>query len=558
MKQGRQPVWPEGLMPDRQPHQIAALTDESEAPGFDRAANAEPYLEWLPPPEKPNGTCAILISGGGYECCCDIGLIADWRMRLTAAGCQCVNFAYRTPRPKGLPIYKTAWEDGQRAVRLVRSQAKSRGFDPERIVTVSMSAGSHLATLLATSALTPAYEPVDELDALPCHVNAAVAFAPAYVLSDGIDNPNMREGDGHDITLDPIFAFDDKTAPMCLLHGGLDHYSPFGSTLIYRRLREKGIPAELHLFPDVGHGCFGVDRAVEFLRQIGMLEALEPEVQLLDRYASDEARASHETIRIWPEGAKPNAQDHQCEPEIEWHIPKTLSTKAVQIIWSGGCYEFNNPDGFEVAPARRFLNEKGMAVATVRYRTPRPEPPLAKHVTAWQDAQRAIRIVRSQAAERGLDPNRIGVMGSSAGGHLALMAATCSRHRAYWPIDDMDWSVPCTVQWAICIYPAYILTDGLNGANTTGGNSPEVRLAPELSFDLSSPPMLFMHGDADSISAMGSVQTWEQLRRMGIQCELHTLALRQHCFYGAAAPGTGSFTMLDRIWDFLVERKFVG
>ena len=553
----RQPLWPEGTMPDRQPHQIAAMTDEASAPDFDRAAHAEPFVEWHEPPapETRNGTCAILISGGAYQNCCDVGLVKFWRKRLTELGIQCVSLVYRTPRPKGLPIHQSAWEDGQRAVRLVRSQAEARGFDPEKIVTFSMSAGSHLATLLATSALTPAYAPVDALDETPCHVNAAVAFALAYGLSDGAGLPNAREGDGPDILLDPAFAFDDRTAPMCLLHGGADIYSPLASTRVYRRLRERKTPAEIHLYPDRGHGAHGFDRAVEFLRQLGFLGAPEPEVPLMERYASDAARATNETLRIWPDGKMPDVQTNQCVPILEWHVPTNLTTRAIQMIWSGGSYVGNGTGGFEVAPARRFLNEKGMTVVTVRYRTPRPAPPLAKHVTAWQDVQRAIRLVRAGAAERGLDPERIGIMGSSAGGHLALMAATSSRHKAYRPIDDLDRNVSCAVQWAICIYPAYSMSDGLEKPNSGGGNALDARLAPEFSFDPDTPPMLFVHGDADGWAAMNSVAAWEQLRRMGIQGEVHTLARRSHCFQRQASPGTGSYTYLDRIWEFLSAKK---
>lgn len=554
---GREYIWPKGLMPDRQPHQIAAMTDEADAPGFDPSAHTEPYLEWYdpPPPDKRNGACAVLISGGGYCNCCDVGLIKEWHERLQDLGFVCVNFVYRVPRPEGIPMHQTAWEDGQRAIRVVRSQAAKRGFDPERIVTASMSAGSHLATLLATSALTPAYAPIDAIDEIPCHVNAAMAFAVAYALTDGIGSPNYRDGDGNDITLDPIFKFDAKTAPMCLLHGGADPYSPMASTRIYRRLRAIGVPAELHLYPDQGHGMFGLDRALEFLRQLGFAGPLAPEVQLLDRYASDEARASKESAAIWPAGAMPCVQEGQCEPIIEWHIPVKKTTDAIQMIWSGGCYGGNDPDGFEVAPARRYLNEKGMTVVTVRYRTPRPAAPLPKFVSAWQDVQRAIRLVRAEAAKRGLDPNRIGVMGSSAGGHLTFMAATSSRRHAYWPIDEID-NIPCNPQWAIGIYPAYSLEDGPEDAPPGGSNDHTIRLVPEFSFDIDTPPFLFVHGDADSCPSTASVAAWEQLRRMGIQSELHTLALRPHCFNMAAAPGTGSYTYLDRIWEFLSAKGF--
>ena len=554
----RVPVWPKGKMPSAQSHQIAAMTDEAGKPEFNADKHRTAYLEWgeKPAKEVDNDGCMILISGGGYDSCCDVGLIKMWRERLTALGFQTVNFVYRTPRPVGMPIYQTAWEDGQRAVRIVRKEAEKRGYDPEKIGVISMSAGSHLALLLATSSQTPAYEAIDKLDQTPCHINWAVVNAPAYVTTDGeTGTPAMREGYGADVKLSEVFKFDEKTCPMTLQHGGLDPYTPNGSTLIYRRLREMKIPAELHLYPNRGHGAFGFERTVEFMRQMGYMGELEPEVELMARYPSDEARTEHITQDVWPEGKMPLAHDYQCKPYIEWHIPKVKKTNAIQIIYSGGSYMGNDPDGFEVAPARRYLNELGITVVTLKYRTPRPswKDGLAKHTTAWQDLQRTIRLVRSQAAARGLDPNNIGIMGSSAGGHLTLMGVTSSRQRAYLAIDEVD-KQPCNVQWGIGIYPAYALTDGSDDHNTTGGNADSAVLVPEFNFDLSTAPMLFIHGDADGWAAMNSVKVWEKMRAMGIQSELHTLALRDHCYQYKAAPGTGSYGFLDRIGDYLKQQ----
>lgn len=551
----RELIWPKGKMPNAQPHQIAAMTDEARSEKFKADRHRVAYLEWFDAPAKDvdNNGCMVLISGGGYYNCCDVGLIKLWRERFTELGFQCVNFVYRTPRPVRLPIYQTAWEDGQRAIRMVRSEAQKRGFDPEKIGVISMSAGSHLALLLATSSQTPAYTPVDKLDEVPCHINWALVNAPAYVTTDGeTGTPATREGYGVDVRLSSIFKFDEKTCPISLQHGGNDPYTPNGSTLIYRELRKRKIPAELHLYPDKGHGAYGLERSVEFMRQMGFLGALEPEVDLMQRYASDEARREKLTEDVWPEGKMPDAQEHQCKPYLEWHFPKELKTRAIQIIYSGGSYTGNSPDGFEVAPARRYLNERGMTVVTMKYRTPRPTPEsgLAKHTTAWQDLQRAIRIVRSKAADYGLDPNQIGIMGSSAGGHLTLMGVTSSLHRAYLPIDDID-KQPCNVQWGIGIYPAYALTDGIDQHNTDGGNEDDATLVSEFSFDLKTVPMLFVHGDADGWAAMNSVKTWEKMRAMGIQSELHTLATRNHCFQRTASPGTGSYTFLDRIGEFL-------
>ena len=548
----RETVWPKGKMPDSQEHQIAAMTDEAGAPKFKADKHRVAYLEWFeaPAPEVRNGGCMILISGGGYQNCCDVNLIDFWHKELTALGFQCVNFVYRTPRPVGIPLYQTAWEDGQRAVRMVRSEAAKRGFDPEKIGTISMSAGSHLALLLATSSQTPAYERIDALDDIPCHINWAIVNAPAYITNDGeLGSRSTRQGYGTDVRLSEALKFDEKTCPMSLHHGGQDVYSPNGSTLVYRQLRRMHIPAELHLYPDKGHGAFGFERAVEFMRQMGFATPLGPEEAIMDRFPDDSARGDYKKENVWPDGKIPEFRDNQCIPYIEWHFPKERKTQAIQIIYSGGSYTGNDPNSFEVAPARRYLNELGMTVVTLKYRTPRPAG-LAKHTTAWQDLQRAIRIVRSEAQSYGLDPDRIGIMGSSAGGHLTLMGVTSSKHVAYHPIDALD-KVSCKVQWGIGIYPAYALTDGLEKPNAQGGNEDDAYLAPEFSFDLDTAPMLFVHGDKDGWASMNSVKAWEKMRAMGIQSELHTLATRPHCFQRTAAPGTGSYTYLDRIWEFL-------
>ena len=557
----RELIWPKGKMPDPLPDQIAAMTDEVDQPGFNPDNHRIAYIEWYdsPSPDVRNGGCMVMLSGGAYSCCCDRSKIEQWRKVFTALGFQCVNLVYRTPRPVGLPFYQSAWEDGQRAIRLIRSESSKRGFDPERIGVISMSAGSHLALLLSTSSLTPAYDKVDVLDDVPCHINWAIVNAPAYVTSDSANGTrSTRDGYGTDVMISDIFKFDERTCPMSLHHGGLDPHSPNASTLVYLHLRRMGIPAELHLYPGMGHGAYGLERGIEFMRQMGFCGKLEPEKPLMDRFPDDDARIEVIKEDLWPEGQTPDPQSGQCTPYIEWHFPKVKKTDAIQIIFSGGAYNGNNPDGFEVTPARRYLNSLGLTVVTLKYRTPRPSPEsgLAKHTSAMQDLQRAIRIVRSEAESRGLDPDRIGIMGSSAGGHMAVMGVTSSRHNTYLPVDDID-SFPCKVQWGVGIYPAYLLTDGMEGENTAKGNSDDAILAPEFSFDLDTAPMLLIHGDADGYSAMNSVRLWEKMRAMGIQSELHTLATRPHCFQRNASPGTGSYTWLDRIQEFMKTYKIL-
>ena len=257
-------LWPEGRVPDLQPHQTTgSRLDWYEAPAGNRS-----------------GSCMILISGGGYQNLADGVWVEKFAKYFTDRGIQCVSLTYRTPRPKGLPIYQSGWEDGQRAVRIVRSEAKRRGFDPERIGALGFSAGAHLTVMLATSSQTPAYGRVDELDDVPCHINLAIPVFTAYALADGLEGPNAAKGDDPGVALNPSFRFDAKTCPMCLIHGSDDIYSSVGSLLIYRQLHRMGISSDLHVYADRGHGFLRdnallrvldrwIDRTGDFLREKG-------------------------------------------------------------------------------------------------------------------------------------------------------------------------------------------------------------------------------------------------------------------------------------------------
>ena len=127
--------------------------------------------------------------------------------------------------------------------------------------------------------------------------------------------------------------------------------------------------------------------------------------------------------------------------------------------------------------------------------------------------------------------------------------------RSYEPVDDID-KVPCNVQWGVAVYPAYSLTDGVEKENATGGNDDSAQLVPEFAFDSGTCPTLFIHGDSDGWAAMNSVKAWERMRRMGVTGDLHTLCRRGHCFQAKASPGTGSYTWLGRIWEFMNHKGF--
>ena len=515
-----------------------------------------PYLHWYNKPSSPNGTVAILLGGEDYNDAPNMALLDEWAAALTARGVMCVALMYRTPR--GAAHYcRSAWQDAQRAVRIIRNAVwlahDEFPFDKNKIGVVGWSAGAHLGLMMATCSKTAAYAPVDSYEAghLDCNINWAILDATAYATADSDGILPAKDGSPTETALNSLFAFDAATPTMCLIHGEDDPYTPMASTLIYRQLRIRGISSEVHLYPNVGHEPTGIERGIEFLAQKGFFGTLGATQDISARYASD-ASLGHSTREyVWPSGQIPNLQSNQETPWIEWDFPAVQKSKAIQIIYSGGSYNGSNPFNLEVAPLRRYLNARGVTVVTLCYRYPRPQT-VSKHTTAWQDLQRTIRIVRSKAEQYGLDPDRIGIMGFSAGGHLTLMGATSSTHQSYSRIDAID-DLSCTPQWAIAFYPAYTLTDDdcQDHGNSHGGNLDTDVLMPEFSFDRATSPMLLMHGDADPFSPMASVKTWEKLRSMGIPAECHTYATLGHCLQWQTSPGTGGYSCFDRVWEYL-------
>lgn len=265
--------------------------------------------------------------------------------------------------------------------------------------------------------------------------------------------------------------------------------------------------------------------------------------------------ASGKPVNLWPEGKMPSPQPNQKgAPFLVWHTPEKLTSRAILIAVSGGSYVGNSIEGFEVAPMRDYFLKKGVTVVTMRYRVPRPVG-IAKHVTAWQDAQRTVRLVRSEARKRGLDPENIGFTGCSAGGHLTLMVATSSQTRSYEPVDEID-SLPCHVNWAIPVYPAYGLVPNAESAEKKGCDDLSAPLVPEFAFDSKTPPMCLVHGDSDVWSSMVSVRVYHKLRTMNIPAELHVMALENHCFMNDPVDGTPAATWKDRVWEWGWKFRF--
>lgn len=195
---------------------------------------------------------------------------------------------------------------------------------------------------------------------------------------------------------------------------------------------------------------------------------------------------------------------------------KEKDTGAAVLIAPGGGYHILAWDleGEEVA---QWLNTLGVTGIVLKYRVPRrPGQPSDKPpIGPLQDAQRALSLVRSKAKEWGVDPNRIGMLGFSAGGHLAAEAATNWDRRAYEAVDEVD-RTSCRPDFLVLIYPAYLTTKGSES------------LAPEIRVSRETPPTFFAHAGNDGISVENSVQTYLALKRAGVPAELHVYPTGGH------------------------------
>jgi acetyl esterase/lipase len=197
---------------------------------------------------------------------------------------------------------------------------------------------------------------------------------------------------------------------------------------------------------------------------------------------------------------------------------KDKDTGAAVVICPGGGYHILAWDleGEEVAA---WLNSIGVTGIVLKYRVPRraeqdkEKPPIGP----LQDAQRALSLVRSKAKGWHLDPKRIGILGFSAGGHLAASAATNFDKRAYESMDDID-KASCRPDFAVLVYPAYLLAKD----NT--------ELAADIRIRKECPPMFFAHAGDDGISSENSVRTYLALKRAGVPAELHVYATGGHGF----------------------------
>ncbi len=263
-----------------------------------------------------------------------------------------------------------------------------------------------------------------------------------------------------------------------------------------------------------------------------------------------------ETLDLWP-GAAPG-ETGEVGPEVrKGENPVTSitnvtkpsitvtrpapdkNTGAAIVVCPGGGYNALawDHEGEQVA---RWLNDLGVTAAVLKYRVPRrpgspkDQPP----PQALMDAQRALSLVRSHANDWSVDASRVGILGFSAGGHLAAWAATNPDPRTYSPVDAAD-TFGSRPDFVVLIYPGGLLKGD--------------QLSPEIHVTSQTPPTFFAHANDDPVPPQGSARLYLAMKEAGVPAELHIYNSGGHGFGMRASPHPSSHWS-DRCAEWLADR----
>jgi acetyl esterase/lipase len=272
--------------------------------------------------------------------------------------------------------------------------------------------------------------------------------------------------------------------------------------------------------------------------------------------------AGHMTMPIWP-GAAPGAPSN-LPPESDMTTAKdnliagrplirlgNVVTPTVTlykakgagsapgpaiVVFPGGGYNILAIDleGTEVCD---WLTGAGVNCVLLKYRVPGTGP-YPKSSAALQDAQRAMGLVRLHAAEWGIDPNRVGVLGFSAGGHLSAAISNIYDKRLYDPIDEAD-KLSCRPDFSVVVYPGYL-------ANADQNFAPN----PEIHPTANTPPTFVVQAEDDPVHVENAVVYYMQLKSAKVPAELHVYAQGGHG-YGLRRTALPVTTWPDEVEKWL-------
>jgi acetyl esterase/lipase len=238
--------------------------------------------------------------------------------------------------------------------------------------------------------------------------------------------------------------------------------------------------------------------------------------------------AGPESVEITENGdlvaGKPYVSVGQVErPTMTVHRPKGKNTGAAVVVFPGGGYWILAIDleGTEVCD---WLTARGITCVLLKYRVPGDgkfprSGPYPKSPMALEDAQRTVGLVRFHAAEWHIDPHKIGVLGFSAGGHLAAAISTHFARRLYAAVDAAD-KESCRPDFAVALYPGHLSLE------------PRIfELNPDIRVTRETPPTFLLQAEDDPVDRVeNSLVYYAALRKAGVPVEMHLYPHGGHAF----------------------------
>ncbi len=284
---------------------------------------------------------------------------------------------------------------------------------------------------------------------------------------------------------------------------------------------------------------------------------------------------SQEMIPLWPEGRMPNSRGIKLTDSIAqerlyqvgtprmyaYLAPKDKNTGVAVLIVPGGGY-VRLPESYGNNPTAKFFQQRGINAFIVVHRLPTSRDLVTRHIAPLQDAQRAMRIIRANAARWGIDPTRIGVNGTSAGAHVASSLATHPEDVS--TIGDGPDQYGFAPAFMMLISGVISFDDAIahkGSKQNLLGNNPSDDLVKawsnETRITSATPPAFLVHADNDnSVPPLNSVVLYQALKKAGVSSSLHIFP------YGAHAISVGNNPGSTEIWpalcmEWLKEMKFI-
>ncbi|MEM7368361.1 MAG: alpha/beta hydrolase [Bacteroidota bacterium] len=465
-------------------------------------------------PESPNGLGIIHVSGSGFTRPLSLDakpINQSSHVKLEGAALVEAGYTLFSVNHRAIPRfrYPAAVEDVQRAVRYIRHHADRFGIDPHHIGAIGGSSGGHLVSMLGVMDGKGDFSDGSPINRKSAKVQAVIARATPTNFLEGMDGSaflgvRVKESSNKRTeeyrmakAASPITHVSPDDPPFLLMHGDKDEIVPYAQSESFaQKLTASHVPVELLTIKGAGHGP-------AFKGAIDPPDLDKARVAWMDKHLKSKRVTSHQEILYRTTAER--------DLKLDIYVPKEGQNPPLVVWIHGGAWRAGNKHHPIAYP---LLTDHGFAVASIQYRFSQE----AIWPAQIQDCKAAIRWLRAHAGDYGYDASRIGVWGSSAGGHLVAMLGTAGDQKEWEVGDHLDQS--SKVQ-AVCNWfgpTNFLLMDehAIPGGRLVhdAANSPESQLIggliqenkkaslkadPTSYVSKGDPPMLLMHGDQDKL-----------------------------------------------------------